>query len=139
VTGRQAMPSPRPSWIAANATFAAAACWPMRAADHPIGRATRPGLPAAPPASICPKALVNMTDWNCRIPSSTHIAASTSCSLRRRSGATQPLPAATPAPRPAARGSPPALLQIVAAIFLSEISPRTNTTLFGNCPTRQAN
>ena len=87
--GRQAMPRPRASWMVAKAAFVVTGLRSMMPAAQRTESATSAGLPSALPASIWPNARVNMNDWYCRTPSSTHRAARPSWSQRRRSGGAQ--------------------------------------------------
>ena len=83
--GRHAMPRARASWIVANTALAATLCRSTSPAFHRIGRAITAGLPWAAVASIWPNALVNMTDWNCKMASNSHAVPRASCSRRRPS------------------------------------------------------
>src|SRR5262250_1749239 len=87
--GRQAMPTARNSCTLANAALAQVG-WPAtRRADQVMGSAMNPGLPAAIPVIIWLNPLPNMNDCSCSTASSSQIAASPSCSQRRKLGAAQ--------------------------------------------------
>src|ERR1700733_13207398 len=80
--GRNAMPSPSSSWIVAKTALNSTRWWSIRVASQVIGFAMTAGLPSAVPASIWLKPLVNMNPWYCSTPSSSQMAARTSCSAR---------------------------------------------------------
>ena len=83
------MPTPRNSCTLANAALVQVGWSATSRADQVMGSAMIHGLPAAVPASIWLNPLPNMNDCNCSTASSSQIAASPSCSQRRKLGAAQ--------------------------------------------------
>ena len=116
--GRHAIPSASSNWMVANAVFVETGWCSMMPDDQVIGRAMKPGLPAALSASICPNALVNIQDWYCKTASSSQIPARASCSARRVPGTRQVTQAAA-APWPLRAGERPAN-----AVSLIQVSPK---------------
>src|SRR5580693_2534587 len=87
--GRHAMPAPINSCTLAKAALVQVGWFAIRRADQVMGSATNHGLPDADAASNWLNPLPNMNDCNCSTASSSQIAASPSCSQRRKLGAAQ--------------------------------------------------
>src|ERR1700761_2118602 len=71
--------------MVAKTVFVSTRWCSTRAAFQPMGRAIKPGFPRAVSPIISPNASVYMNDWYCSRPSSSQMAARTSCSTRRAS------------------------------------------------------